>query len=138
MTFAIQSEPLNLKSDAAPDAGGFVTFEGRVRNEHRGRAVVALEYEAHVEMAVRYGEALLLEAIDRFGLIDANCVHRVGQLVVGEVAVQIEVSAPHRREAFAGCEYIIDELKKRVPIWKKEHYADGDSGWIGITDSAVP
>ena len=138
MQFTIETGELHLMSIASPDAGGFVSFEGRVRNEHHGRPVIALEYEAFDQMAVSEGEKLLIEAIARFGLIDAVCTHRVGRLDVGEVAVKIGVSAPHRKEAFAGCEFIIDELKKRVPIWKKEFYADGDSGWIGIVDAPKP
>ena len=134
MFFKISKEPLSQPSLSAPNAGGFVSFEGKVRNEHLGREVVALEYEAFDDMAVKEGEKLLDEAIQRFGLVDAVCVHRVGHLVVGESAVWIGVSAPHRKAAFQGCEFIIDELKKRVPIWKKEIYAEGDSGWIGIAD----
>ncbi len=137
MRFTIQPEVILSHVEACPDAGGFVCFEGRVRNEHLGKDVVALEYEAHPEMAIAQGEQLLAEAIERFRLIDAVCVHRVGRLDVGELAVKIDVSAAHRREAFAGCEFIIDELKKRVPIWKKEHYADGNSGWIGIQEQPV-
>lgn len=96
--------------------------------------MVALEYDAFDDLAIAEGERLLQEAVQTFGLCSAQAVHRKGRLVVGETAVWIEVSAPHRHEAFAACEFVIDELKKRVPIWKKEHYADGDSGWIGCED----
>jgi len=115
-------------------AGGFVIFEGKVRNSHKGRQVVALEYEAFEEMAVNEGQKLLDETQEKFGLIAATAIHRTGRLEIGETAVWIAVAAQHRREAFAGCEFIIDEIKKRVPIWKKEHYAEGDSGWIGCEE----
>lgn len=112
-------------------AGGFVQFEGKVRNHAGGREVLLLEYEAYPEMALAEGERLVSEAVERFGLTAAHVIHRVGRLEIGEVAVSIQVAAPHRREAFAGCEWIIDQLKVRVPIWKRETYADGDSGWVG-------
>lgn len=134
MRFTISSDPLQSPRLRSADAGGFVTFDGKVRNEHHGRRVVALEYEAYEEMAEAEGTRLLAEAIKRYQLIDAECVHRVGRLDVGDSAVVISVAAAHRRAAFEGCEFIIDELKKRVPIWKKEIYADGDSGWIGVSD----
>jgi molybdopterin synthase catalytic subunit len=111
-------------------AGAVATFVGIVRDQNEGRSVNALEYEAHLSLAVREGERILAEAKDLFGLVDARCVHRVGRLEIGEAAIRVEVSAPHRREAFAGCAYVVDEVKARVPIWKKEHYADGDPGWI--------
>lgn len=133
--FDLTSEPIVPPPLAAAGAGGFVTFDGRVRNEHRGRPVVALEYEAAEALAIPEGERLLAEARQRFGLLEAACIHRVGRLAIGESAVWIGVAAPHRQAAFEGCEWIIDQLKRRVPIWKKEHFADGDSGWVG-TDVA--
>jgi molybdopterin synthase catalytic subunit len=78
------------------------------------------------------------EAIARFGVARAACVHRVGELAVGELAVWVGVSAPHRDEAFRACRYIIDEVKHRLPIWKKEHYLDGDSGWVNCERCAAP
>lgn len=116
---------------ASASAGGFVTFDGKVRNDHQGRAVVALEYETYDQLAQSEGEKLLAEATAQFGLHEAHCIHRLGRLEVGDTAVWIGVAAPHRREAFEACEWIIDQLKGRVPIWKKEHFAAGDSGWIG-------
>jgi molybdopterin synthase catalytic subunit len=111
-------------------AGGFACFEGWVREQHRGRAVLGLDYQAYEALACREGEAILEEARSRFELVDLRCAHRTGTLELGEVAVWIGVSAAHRDAAFAGCRYVIDEIKRRVPIWKREHYADGDSGWI--------
>ncbi len=110
--------------------GGYVTFEGWVRNHNEGRRVERLEYEAYESLGLREGERIVAEAVRRFGVHAAACVHRLGPLAVGDLAVWVGVSAPHRGEAFAACRYIIDEIKHRVPIWKKEHYVDGDSGWV--------
>ena len=115
---------------ANPGAGGYCAFEGWVRNENEGHVVERLEYEAYEPLAVTEGEKVIAEAKARFGILDARCVHRVGLLDIGECAVWIGVASPHRDEAFRACRYIIDEIKVRLPIWKKEHYADGDSGWV--------
>ena len=96
-----------------------------------------LEYEAFEPLAVREGERILAEAIARFGVAHAACAHRVGDLTVGELAVWVGVSARHRDEAFRACRYIIDEVKHRLPIWKKEHYANGDSGWVNCQHGAT-
>ena len=93
-------------------------------------AEALLEYEAFEELGLKEGERIVEEAIRRFGVQKAACVHRVGDLAIGELAVWVGVSSGHRGEAFAACRYIIDEVKHRVPIWKKEHYLDGDSGWV--------
>ncbi len=111
-------------------SGGFVTFEGVVRPLNDGRQVEAIEYEAFEPLAISEGEAIIAEAVGRYGLNLAICTHRLGRLGVGEIAVRIDVGAAHRAEAFAGCRFVIDELKRRVPIWKKEYYTDGDSDWI--------
>lgn len=116
-------------------AGGFVTFEGRVRDHNEGRSVLAIEYEAFDAMAESEGIALLAEARRQFDILDARAIHRVGRLEIGDVAVWIGAAAVHRREAFQACEFIIDEIKERLPIWKKEHYADGDSEWVYCTAS---
>ena len=115
-------------------AGAFVSFEGRVRDTDGGRTVVALEYDAYPPLCLAEGAAILHEAMD--GIIDARCVHRVGMLRVGDVAVWIGVIAGHREEAFRACRFIIDEVKRRVPIWKKEHYGDGSTEWIGLGSAA--
>jgi adenylyltransferase/sulfurtransferase len=115
---------------ADPAAGGYVSFEGWVRDHNEGRRVRRLEYEAFEALAVKEGTRIVEAAIARFGVRRAACVHRVGELGIGELAVWVGVSADHRGEAFAACRYIIDEVKHRVPIWKKEHYEDGDSGWV--------
>jgi adenylyltransferase/sulfurtransferase len=129
--FELTRAPIVPPGAAATAAGGFVTFEGKVRPEHAARRVVALEYEAFDELVVAEGGRVVAEAVATFGLAEAHCIHRVGRLAVGETAVWIRVATPHRREAFEACEWIIDQLKCRVPIWKKEHFEEGDSGWIG-------
>ena len=123
---------------ADPACGGFAAFEGWVRNENEGQPVSHLEYEAFEALAVREGERILGEACARFGVTRAACAHRLGDLAIGEVAVWVGVSAPHRDEAFRACRYIIDEVKRRVPIWKKEHYESGDSGWVNCERCAAP
>lgn len=129
--FSLTRDPIQAKIGQCADAGGFVTFEGRVRETHHGREVCELEYEAYGELVITEGEKVLGEATERFGLLSAEAIHRIGRLGIGDTAVWIGVSAAHRKEAFAGCEYIIDELKQRLPIWKKEFYVDGESEWIG-------
>lgn len=113
-----------------PAAGAYVSFEGWVRNRNEGQEVLRLEYEAYETLGVKEGEKILAEAGSRFAIGAARCVHSLGSLEIGDLAVWVGVVSPHRDEAFAACRYIIDEVKHRVPIWKKEHYANGDSGWV--------
>ena len=134
MNFSLSAEPidgaaLRARLDDA-GAGACVIFEGWVRNENEGREVLRLDYEGYEAVAVKEGEKVIAEASEKFNLVRAVGVHRVGPLEIGQLAVWIGVSAAHRAEAFDACRYIIDEIKHRLPIWKKEHYADGDSGWI--------
>jgi molybdopterin synthase catalytic subunit len=112
------------------EAGACVTFEGWVRNHNEGEAVQALEYEAHEGIAEKEGARIVAEAVTRFAIAAAYCEHRVGKLAIGDCAVWVGVSAAHRGAAFDACRYIIDETKARVPIWKKEHYASGETGWV--------
>lgn len=133
-TFSFSHAPLTPESyrddlaDAA--AGGYAAFEGWVRNHNEGLAVTRLEYEGFEALALKEGERIVNEATERFGILHAACVHRLGSLEIGDLAVWVGVSSRHRAEAFAACRYIIDEVKHRVPIWKKEHYVNGDSGWV--------
>ena len=113
-----------------PRAGACASFEGWVRDHNDGRAVIGLRYEASAELAVREGEAILAEALARFDIVDAACVHRIGDLAIGELAVWVGASAAHRDAAFTACRWIIDEVKARVPIWKHERYAEGQPGWL--------
>lgn len=110
--------------------GGYTAFEGWVRNHHQGRAVSGLHYEAYHDLAKAEGLKILAEAGERFGPVRVACVHRVGELAVGDLAVWVGAAAPHRDEAFKACRYVIDELKQRLPIWKKEHYIEGESAWV--------
>jgi len=139
--FFFSADPLDLTHlrGTVEDAtcGGYVSFEGWVRDHNDGRSVARLEYEAFELLAVKEGQRIISEAIERFGVTRARCVHRVGLLELGHVAVWVGVSAPHRGEAFAACRYIIDEVKHRVPIWKKEYYVDGDSGWVNCERCAA-
>lgn len=116
-----------------PGSGGFCSFEGWVRNSNEGREVGGLEYEAYAELALVEGERIIAEAIARYGVLAARCVHRTGDLGIGDLAVWIGVSGAHRDEAFRACRYIIDEIKHRLPIWKKEHYLSGDTAWVACS-----
>ncbi|MFC5577578.1 molybdenum cofactor biosynthesis protein MoaE [Lysobacter niabensis] len=121
----------NLRAELLDDrVGGYASFEGWVRNHNADRAVLGLRYEAYAALAQAEGERVIGEALDKFAVLDARCVHRVGDLAIGELAVWVGVSAAHRDAAFAACRYIIDEVKARVPIWKHERYAEGDAGWL--------
>ena len=134
MSFKITSVPIDperLKRALVQGAAGAcVTFEGWVRNHNEGEAVNALEYEAHAGIAEKEGAKILAEAKQRFAIETALCEHRVGKLSIGDCAVWVGVSSAHRGAAFDACRYIIDETKARVPIWKKEHYASGETGWV--------
>jgi len=118
--------------------GGFAAFEGWVRDHNEGQRVTRLEYEAFVPLAEREGERVIAEASERFGIQGLLCVHRLGVLELGEVAVWVGAAAAHRDEAFRACRYVIDEVKHRLPIWKKEHYESGDSGWVNCERCAAP
>ena len=135
-TYRVVAAPLSPDAIAAavedPSAGGIVIFSGVVRNETEGRAVKFLEYEAHAPMA----EAKMREIGEgiRARWPDVRRVamfHRVGRLEIGESSVLIAVSAAHRAEAFEACKHAIDTLKRTVPVWKKEHFEDGEV-WVGL------
>jgi sulfur-carrier protein adenylyltransferase/sulfurtransferase len=140
--FSFSNEPLDtatLQRELRDDAcGGFAAFEGWVRNHNEGHAVTRLEYEAFAELAEKEGARIVQAAIEKFGVQRAACLHRIGSLAIGDVAVWVGVSAAHRDEAFRACRFIIDEVKHRVPIWKKEHYVNGDSGWVNCERCAAP
>jgi molybdopterin synthase catalytic subunit len=133
-TFRIESAPLDptaLKTSLGDaHAGACVTFEGWVRNHNEGHPVQSLEYESFAALAEKEGARILAEAREKFPVTHALCVHRVGHLQIGDLAVWAGVSAAHRDAAFAACRYLIDETKARVPIWKKEHYTTGATAWI--------
>ena len=132
--FRLVEGPLDLAAVTAEvedeRAGAIATFQGTVRRQSRGREVIALDYEAYSGMA----EKVMAEIADgvkaRYELSEVAVAHRVGRCEVGEVSVAIAVSAPHRRDALSACRDVIDELKERVPLWKKELYEGGEE-WIG-------
>jgi molybdopterin synthase catalytic subunit len=132
--FKISSAPLDpaalQKSLLDPRAGACVTFEGWVRNLNEGQTVQSLEYEAYVLLAETEGTKILEEARRKFALTGAACVHRVGHLQLGDIAIWVGVTAEHRGAAFDACRYVIDEAKARLPIWKREHYEGGATAWI--------
>ncbi|MBU8976263.1 MULTISPECIES: molybdenum cofactor biosynthesis protein MoaE [unclassified Lysobacter] len=132
--FSLSQTPIDtatLRTQLLDDrGGGYASFEGWVRNHNEGRDVHGLRYEAYVTLAEAEGEKVLHEAMHRFAILDARCVHRIGDLAIGDMAVWVGVSAAHRDAAFAACRYVIDEVKARVPIWKHERYAEGDAGWL--------
>ncbi len=140
-SFRVSEDPIDVPAEQAtlgdPGAGGYVAFEGWVRETNEGRRVVRLAYEAYPMLANREGRRIIEEARQRFGLKSASCIHRTGLLEIGGLAVWVGVSAAHRGEAFAACRYIIDEVKHRVPVWKQEFYEDGDSGWVNCERCAA-
>jgi len=140
--FKISPEPIDpavlARELRDPAAGACATFEGWVRNRNDGRAVVALEYEAHALLAEREGGRILEEALAKFPIVKAVCAHRTGALALGDLAVWVGVAAEHRGAAFDACRYIIDQTKLRVPIWKREHYADGTVDWINPAERKAP
>lgn len=129
--------PEELKRQLHNDAcGGFVSFEGWVRNHNEGKPVNGLFYEAYVPLAEKEGARILNEAMARFDVRLASCQHRVGELPIGGIAVWVGVSSDHRDAAFQACRYIIDEVKARLPIWKKEQYANGETEWVDCRECA--
>jgi molybdopterin synthase catalytic subunit len=115
----------------SPRNGGIVTFAGVVRDHSRGIGVTRLDYEAYAQMAVREMTKICDEVAAEVGEVHIAVEHRVGTLTIGDLAVVIAVGAPHRAEAFTACRAVIDRLKERVPIWKKEHGDDG-TVWVGL------
>jgi len=135
----LSMEPIALEpmigTVTSPERGGVAVFLGVVRREHAGRGVTALEYSAYHAMAERECRAVVDDAEGRWPVAVA-LRHRVGHLAVGDVAVAVVAAGGHRDEAFAACRFVIDEVKRRVPIWKKEMYEDGSVGWVDPTDPA--
>jgi len=136
----IVTTPIDLASMLTqahrPEAGGVVLFSGEVRNTHLGRAVAYLEYEAYAPMAGEMIASIVRTAIERWGLAYASAVHRVGRMDISECAVAVVTSHAHRRQAYEANQFIIDSIKRDVPIWKCEHFADGSHEW-GANAEAV-
>ncbi len=112
-----------------PECGATVTLDGYVRQFTKGRETEYLVYEAYEPMALKEMEKLIALAHEQFEISNIGIVHRLGKLEIGETSIVISVAAPHRKAAFAACEWLIRELKRTVPIWKKEVYADGEE-WV--------
>lgn len=134
MSFRISTAPIDTATArltlCQPQSGGYVSFEGWVRNHHAGKAVAKLAYSAYTAMAEREGARIIAAAQEQYDIHAAACIHRIGDLAIGELAVWVGVAAGHRGDAFAACRYIIDHIKETVPIWKHEHYRDGTSAWV--------
>lgn len=134
MSFTVAHSAIDIAAVRAalfdPTCGAAVIFEGWVRDHNEGRAVERLEYEVYEPLAVKEGITIIAEARDRWGIAKAVAVHRAGKLELKDVAVVVGVVSAHRDEAYRASRYIIDELKTRLPIWKKEHYADGEALWV--------
>jgi len=130
----IVTDPIDMAAVAAavedPAAGAIVTFAGATRNVTHGKAVVSLAYEAYPEMAVPKLREIAARALASFDIIRVAVVHRIATLGIGEISVGIAVSAPHRPAAFEACRFVIDEIKRDVPVWKKEEFGDGSSEWV--------
>jgi molybdopterin synthase catalytic subunit len=125
----ISLEPL-MERVRTDECGAVVAFLGVVRAQNEGRRVTGLSYEAYPAMALEQMREIAREASAQFGPCEIAIVHRTGDLAIGEASVAVAVGTPHRNDAFAACEYAISELKRRVEIWKKEHYVDGDATWV--------
>lgn len=131
--FELTTDPIDITAVARrvvpPECGATVTLDGYVRQFTKGRETLYLIYEAYDEMALKEMQKLANQAHDKFDIANIGIVHRTGRLEIGETSVVISVAAPHRRAAFEACEWLIRELKRTVPIWKKEVYADGEE-WV--------
>ena len=132
--FDISSEAIDMADFRASvedlHCGAYVVFEGWVRNHNDGRDVLRLDYEVYRPLAIKEGNTILAEATQKFDIVKARAIHREGELSLSEPAVVVGVSSAHRGAAFDACRYIIDEVKQRLPIWKKEYYADGLIEWV--------
>lgn len=130
----ITREPISADSVltrvGGPAHGAIDVFLGVVRDQNEGQPVSGMHYEAYVEMAERTLREIVAEATSQNGACTVAAVHRIGELRVGEVSVAIAASAPHRAEAFAACRYVIEEIKRRLPVWKQERYVSGAEQWL--------
>jgi molybdopterin synthase catalytic subunit len=129
VTSAISPDDVLARVGAAED-GAAILFLGTVRDHADGRAVDGMRYDAYQEMAESVLAEIAAEAAERLGTDRVAVVHRTGDLDIGEVSVAIAVSSPNRAEAYDASRYVIEEIKKRLPVWKKEHYTDGGDEWV--------
>ncbi len=130
----IKLDPL-IDQVRAPDRGGIAIFLGLVRDHHQGKQVLGLDYSAYGEMAERVVGEIVKEVGSRGSRVSVAVQHRIGSLTIGDTAVAVVAAAAHRGEAFDACRYVIEELKKRVPVWKKEFFVDGTVEWVDPTAS---
>ncbi len=134
MLFRLQTDPidsLELERAVAHDgAGAVLSFVGTVRNEHAGRQVRQLDYQAWPEMAARVADKIAQQVAARWPAVRLAMVHRTGSLGLGETSIAVAVSAPHRQEAYEASRYCIERIKARLPVWKREHYVDGEPVWV--------
>ncbi len=141
MKFSVSDTAIDVAAarNAVSDnhCGALVVFEGWIRDHNEGQEVERLEYEVYRPVAEKEGARIIDEALSRFAIRHALCVHREGLLELGDIAVIVCVSAPHRGAAFDACRYIIDAVKTRLPIWKKEHYVNGVSEWVNCEQCAA-
>ena len=141
MKFSVSDTVIDVDAAKAEVAdrhcGALVVFEGWIRNHNEGQEVERLEYEVYRPVAENEGAKIIDEALTRFAISHAMCIHREGLLELGDCAVIVCVSAAHRDAAFDACRYIIDQTKTRLPIWKKEHYVTGVSEWVNCENCAA-
>lgn len=123
-------DQLNLEILKNPTVGGIVYFQGVVRNHNEGKDVGSLEYDSYTPMAEKLGNSIIANAMKKFQIEDAYCIHRIGHLDINDTAVWVVVTSHHRREAYEASQYIIDTVKSEVPIWKREHYLNESPSWI--------
>jgi molybdopterin synthase catalytic subunit len=142
MRAALVRQPIDpvalLREAQRPGNGAAVLFVGTVRDVNDGRAVTGMEYTAYEAMAERELRRVLSEAVARFETDDLVVEHRLGALEVGDVSVAIVAGHPHRARAFDAARYVIEELKRRIPVWKLEHYVDGTREWVDPTAKPAP
>jgi MoaE-MoaD fusion protein len=136
--FELTTEPIDVGQVARrvvlPECGATVTLDGYAREWTKGKRTLYLVYEAYDAMALTEMQRLGVEAHQKFDIAHLGIVHRTGRLEIGETSVVIAASAPHRQAAFQACEWAIKELKRTVPIWKKEVFESGDEEWVGAAD----
>jgi molybdopterin synthase catalytic subunit len=131
---SVQQGPIDptsvLEQVGHDEDGAVLLFVGVVRNHAEGRPVTGMRYEAFEEMAVDVLQTIAEEAAGHLGTDRVAVVHRVGELGIGDASVAIAVSSPHRGDAYEASRFVIEEIKKRLPVWKKEHYRDGEDAWV--------
>jgi len=141
MSISITREPIDTSSLLASvqkaSDGAVLLFLGVVRDHNQGRTVSALEYQAYDSMAAAELERIVTEAGEKWAVGGIAAVHRIGVLEIGEASVAIAVASPHRDEAYAASRYVIEELKRRLPVWKREGYLDGERAWVPGHDPAA-